>query len=837
MAAHSSATTVLDESIDQLRSELNTSQNVVAQLQQDKIKMEMEFDYKRAKIKDLYYAKENIIREQSTKLHESERQINTLESTISKLQEEIDNIKMIAAVSENTKEEAVEDLNKHHHEEIKSLRCVLQESMEEQRRDLVLQFEQERRHWESEINKLKKELDENNDKLLLQQEEAKAKEEEELEVSMQQAQTEAETLRAVVVPLEKEISKLKEKLQQTEEQLAASRKDLELTTQNKLKMVGDEMHYFQNSSQEDEKRDAVEHKAVMDGPDLSHFKTMSQFNIEQHVKEIDKEKDILQRENDTLKVEMHEVCRMLEYEQTEHNILKETWSVANDQFLDSQQLLMNDLEIVKSVLSESQWIEVKSLQCDGENKERMLVESAQIPRTDVTNTEASAFQETLKDDVDSESFSSFQGHVMPGEIPMSATTLPTEYQDTISLNSVSSMPSSVSLIPSEDHKSALGLSSVSSAPQLNLLGIEENSKAVHEINSKFEPNAWDEVPPSNLESFEPTHGEAHAAKRESSSEQECVKLREKVSELQKLLEKENSLRRKTEELVMQTSDDAKDQISDLSLKLTKLEKIIEEDKSWRKSKETEDDKRLSQLLKDKDKIYEDYLSLKKEQELFRNSYRKHRTELKRDDVLPTSAEGLKQHLFKYREALLYAEVQKKQSESKLQSRLNFLQDRLKAEQVAREQLEITLTSELEDARREITSLHDVKSQLEKEISNSKQLQIQLGNEQSSLESIRSKSKEIIKGLKEKLKSESSVKEELENKLAATKNQLRSLQDALETSEHVQQDFVRLSQSLQMRLEEIRQKEESEKPSVLKTTSTLDSNGALHSGSPSNHNPG
>ncbi|XP_076816527.1 rab GTPase-binding effector protein 1-like isoform X2 [Clavelina lepadiformis] len=798
MAAHSSATTVLDESIDQLRSELNTSQNVVAQLQQDKIKMEMEFDYKRAKIKDLYYAKENIIREQSTKLHESERQINTLESTISKLQEEIDNIKMIAAVSENTKEEAVEDLNKHHHEEIKSLRCVLQESMEEQRRDLVLQFEQERRHWESEINKLKKELDENNDKLLLQQEEAKAKEEEELEVSMQQAQTEAETLRAVVVPLEKEISKLKEKLQQTEEQLAASRKDLELTTQNKLKMVGDEMHYFQNSSQEDEKRDAVEHKAVMDGPDLSHFKTMSQFNIEQHVKEIDKEKDILQRENDTLKVEMHEVCRMLEYEQTEHNILKETWSVANDQFLDSQQLLMNDLEIVKSVLSESQWIEVKSLQCDGENKERMLVESAQIPRTDVTNTEASAFQETLKDDVDSESFSSFQGHVMPGEIPMSATTLPTEYQDTISLNSVSSMPSSVSLIPSEDHKSALGLSSVSSAPQLNLLGIEENSKAVHEINSKFEPNAWDEVPPSNLESFEPTHGEAHAAKRESSSEQECVKLREKVSELQKLLEKENSLRRKTEELVMQTSDDAKDQISDLSLKLTKLEKIIEEDKSWRKSKETEDDKRLSQLLKDKDKIYEDYLSLKKEQELFRNSYRKHRTELKRDDVLPTSAEGLKQHLFKYREALLYAEVQKKQSESKLQSRLNFLQDRLKAEQVAREQLEITLTSELEDARREITSLHDVKSQLEKEISNSKQLQIQLGNEQSSLESIRSKSKEIIKGLKEKLKSESSVK---------------------------------------MRLEEIRQKEESEKPSVLKTTSTLDSNGALHSGSPSNHNPG
>jgi len=42
-------------------------------------------------------------------------------------------------------------------------------------------------------------------------------------------------------------------------------------------------------------------------------------------------------------------------------------------------------------------------------------------------------------------------------------------------------------------------------------------------------------------------------------------------------------------------------------------------------------------------------------------------------------------------------------------------------------------------------------------------------------------------------------EEFENKLSAAKNQVRSLQDSLETSEHVQQDFVRLSQSLQVRI--------------------------------------
>ena len=38
---------------------------------------------------------------------------------------------------------------------------------------------------------------------------------------------------------------------------------------------------------------------------------------------------------------------------------------------------------------------------------------------------------------------------------------------------------------------------------------------------------------------------------------------------------------------------------------------------------------------------------------------------------------------------------------------------------------------------------------------------------------------------------------MEQKLLASRNQVRSLQDSLQTSEHVQKDFVKLSQSLQV----------------------------------------
>uniref|UniRef100_H2YQ51 Rabaptin coiled-coil domain-containing protein n=1 Tax=Ciona savignyi TaxID=51511 RepID=H2YQ51_CIOSA len=204
-----------------IENQLLQAQAFIAQLKQEKIQMEVDFEYKRGRIKELYFAKESTIQEQNTKLFEAGTHISQLEQELEQLKEESETIKMIASVSENTKQEAVEDLNKHHLEEIESLRCVLQGSMEEQRNDLLRQFDTERRRWEEERSKMEQERDEALTSSNPHEEEQDL-EDLELEASMPQAQEEADKLKSVVLPLEKEISDLKAKLLDAQEKLKES---------------------------------------------------------------------------------------------------------------------------------------------------------------------------------------------------------------------------------------------------------------------------------------------------------------------------------------------------------------------------------------------------------------------------------------------------------------------------------------------------------------------------------------------------------------------------------------------------------------------------------------
>ena len=55
------------------------------------------------------------------------------------------------------------------------------------------------------------------------------------------------------------------------------------------------------------------------------------------------------------------VCRLLEQERTSHRELKQTWQMANDQFLVNQQLQNTELQRVWSVLSAEQMKKVEAL--------------------------------------------------------------------------------------------------------------------------------------------------------------------------------------------------------------------------------------------------------------------------------------------------------------------------------------------------------------------------------------------------------------------------------------------------------------------------------------------
>lgn len=55
------------------------------------------------------------------------------------------------------------------------------------------------------------------------------------------------------------------------------------------------------------------------------------------------------------------VCHLLELERQQHNQLKHTWQRANDQFLESQRLLMRDMQRIENVLSSEQLRQVEEI--------------------------------------------------------------------------------------------------------------------------------------------------------------------------------------------------------------------------------------------------------------------------------------------------------------------------------------------------------------------------------------------------------------------------------------------------------------------------------------------
>lgn len=260
----------------------------------------------------------------------------------------------------------------------------------------------------------------------------------------------------------------------------------------------------------------------------------------------------------------------------------------------------------------------------------------------------------------------------------------------------------------------------------------------------------------------------------------------------------NDLKKKSDEL-----------LSGLNEKLDTLERRFEDERNWRLKKETADNDEIGKLVKNRDHIKDAYISLKREHDSLRKLVEKHKMEVDYTMAVPPAATPeVYATLTRYKNALIAANTEKAQKETKLLSKINFLEQTLRAEQVAKEQIENALSLELEETRVQLASFHSIQSQLDKETKERSDLETALEEEKLNVHAIRSKSRNIIKDIREKLILEKELNKGLQKDLDDERNKNRSLQGSLETSEQVQRDFVQLSQSLQMQLEELRSKNES-----------------------------
>uniref|UniRef100_A0A673L4T3 Rab GTPase-binding effector protein 1-like n=1 Tax=Sinocyclocheilus rhinocerous TaxID=307959 RepID=A0A673L4T3_9TELE len=335
-------------------------QQRVAEQEQDrtdflklKQQLEMEFNQKRAKFKELYLSKEEELKRQAAVLEKAQAELSSVQTQLEEAKAEMETIKAVATVSESTKQEAIDQVKQQWQEEVASLQAIMKE------REIKLQFqqklEQERAHWTQYRDGMEREVAELRRRL------SEGQEEENLENEMKKAQEDAEKLRSVVMPMESEIAALKAKLSSSEDRV----KELEAAKVKELNHV------------------------------LKAEKSC-RTDLEMYVAVLNTQKSVLQEDAEKLRKELHEVVHLLELERQQHNQLKHTWQRANDQFLESQRLLMRDMQRIESVLSSEQLRQVEEMKKrDQEEDEKERLSQAKEASEDDGTEHAEAGEDSL----------------------------------------------------------------------------------------------------------------------------------------------------------------------------------------------------------------------------------------------------------------------------------------------------------------------------------------------------------------------------------------------------------------------------------------------------------
>ncbi|XP_031208975.1 rab GTPase-binding effector protein 1 isoform X2 [Mastomys coucha] len=788
--------------------------------------LEQEFNQKRAKFKELYLAKEEDLKRQNAVLQAAQDDLGHLRTQLWEAQAEMENIKAIATVSENTKQEAIDEVKRQWREEVASLQAIMKETVRDYEHQFHLRLEQERAQWaqyresaEREIADLRRRLSE-------------GQEEENLENEMKKAQEDAEKLRSVVMPMEKEIAALKDKLTEAEDKI----KELEASKVKELN------HYLEAEKS-------------------------CRTDLEMYVAVLNTQKSVLQEDAEKLRKELHEVCHLLEQERQQHNQLKHTWQKANDQFLESQRLLMRDMQRMEIVLTSEQLRQVEELKKKDQeedeqqrinkrkdNKKTDTEEEVKIPVVcALTQEESSTPLSNEEEHLDSAhgSVHSLDADLLlPSGDPFSKSDNDMfkdglrRAQSTDSLGTSSSLQSKA-LGYNYKAKSAGNLDESDFGPLVGADSVSENFDTVSlgslQMPSGFmltkdQERAIKAMTPEQEETASllssVTQGVESAYVSPSGyrlvSETEWNLLQKEVKKLQLMLRQANDQLEKTmkekqelEDFLKQSAEDSSHQISALVLRAQASEVLLEELQQSFSQAKRDIQEQMAVLMQSREQVSEELVRLQKDNDSLQGKHSLHVSlQLAEDFILPDTVEVLRELVLKYRENIVHVRTAADHMEEKLKAEILFLKEQIQAEQCLKENLEETLQLEIENCKEEIASISSLKAELERIKVEKGQLEYTLREKSQQLESLQ----EIKVNLEEQLKKETTAKATVEQLMFEEKNKAQRLQTELDVSEQVQRDFVKLSQTLQVQLERIRQADSLERiRAILNDTKLTDIN--------------
>nr|XP_035934213.1 rab GTPase-binding effector protein 1 isoform X3 [Halichoerus grypus] len=768
--------------------------------------LEQEFNQKRAKFKELYLAKEEDLKRQNAVLQAAQDDLGQLRTQLWEAQAEVENIKAIATVSENTKQEAIDEVKRQWREEVASLQAVMKETVRDYEHQFHLRLEQERGQWaqyresaEREIADLRRRLSE-------------GQEEESLENEMKKAQEDAEKLRSVVMPMEKEIAALKDKLTEAEDKV----KELEASKVKELN------HYLEAEKS-------------------------CRTDLEMYVAVLNTQKSVLQEDAEKLRKELHEVCHLLEQERQQHNQLKHTWQKANDQFLESQRLLMRDMQRMEVVLTSEQLRQVEELKKrdQEEDEQQRFHKRKDHDRTEVeeeakavavcafTHEESPAQLSNEEEHLDSThgSVHSLDADLLlPSGDPFGKSDTDVfkdglrRAQSTDSLGTSGSLQSkalgynykakSAGNLDESDFGPLVGADSVSENFDTASLGslqmpsgfmlTKDQERAIKAMTPEQEETA------SLLSSV--TQGVESAYVSPSGyrlvSETEWNLLQKEVKKLQVMLRQANEQlegtareRQELEGALSRSAQDAGHQISALVLRAQASEILLEELQQGFSQAKRDVQEQMAVLMQSREQVSEELARLQKDNDSLQGKHSLHVALQQAEDfILPDTVEALRELVLKYRESIVHVRTAAEHTEEKLKAEILFLKEQIQAEQCLKENLEETLQLEIENCKEELASISSLKAELERIKVEKGQLEATLGEKSQQLEGLQ----EMKTTLEEQLKRETAAKATVEQLMFEEKNKAQRLQTELDVSEQVQRDFVKLSQTLQVQLERIRQ---------------------------------
>ncbi|GAB5580396.1 rab GTPase-binding effector protein 1 isoform X1 [Prionailurus iriomotensis] len=775
------------------------------------------------------------LKRQNAVLQAAQDDLGQLRTQLWEAQAEVENIKAIATVSENTKQEAIDEVKRQWREEVASLQAVMKETVRDYEHQFHLRLEQERSQWaqyresaEREIADLRRRLSE-------------GQEEENLENEMKKAQEDAEKLRSVVMPMEKEIAALKEKLTEAED---------------KVKELN---HYLEAEKS-------------------------CRTDLEMYVAVLNTQKSVLQEDAEKLRKELHEVCRLLEQERQEHNQLKHTWQRANDQFLESQRLLMRDMQRMEVVLTSEQLRRVEALRRrDQEEDEQQRLnkrkdhkkaeveEEVKAPVVCALAQEESAAQ--LSNEEDQERLDSTRGSVhsldadllLPSGDPFSKSDSDTfkdglrRAQSTDSLGPSGSLQSkalgynykakSAGNLDESDFGPLVGADSVSENFDTASLGslqmpsgfmlTKDQERAIKAMTPEQEETASllssvtqgvesAYVSPSGYRLVSETEWnllqkEVHNAGNKlgrrcdmcSNYETQLqgiqtqeAETRDQVKKLQVMLRQANDQLEKTmrdrqelEESLKRSAEDSSQQISALVQRAQASELLLEDLQQGFSQAKRDVQEQMAVLTQSRERVSEELARLQKDNDSLQGKHSLHASLQQAENfILPDTVEALRELALSYRESIVHVRTAAEHTEEKLKAEILFLKEQIQAEQCLKENLEETLQLEIENCKEELASVSSLKAELERIRVEKGQLESSLREKSRQLESVQ----ETKSTLGEQLRKETAAKATVEQLLFEEKNKAQRLQTELDVSEQVQRDFVKLSQTLQVQLERIRQ---------------------------------